>query len=166
APIVVFGGVGGGLRWKNMKWGFSYDGGAGGRSGLVINARSETIFQKKMFRESALERRCVIPARSFYEWDRDRKKVEFSNADGSVIFLAGLYRDIESGGDFVVITRDADSSVSPVHDRMPLVITRDMIDEWVSDTEKTDECIAAACGGFSGSRGDETGQIDMFSELL
>lgn len=167
APIVVFG-AGGGLRWKNMKWGFSYDGGAGGRSGLVINARSETLFQRKMFRDSAAKRRCVIPARSFFEWDKDRKKVEFFNNDGSVIYLAGIYRDIENGGDFVVITRDADSSVGPVHDRMPLVMTQSMIDEWVNDEESAERCIASGVGGFSvsGDESDEAGQIDMFSEIL
>jgi putative SOS response-associated peptidase YedK len=47
-----------------MKWGFSrFDG-----SGVIINARSETAMERSMFRQPMLERRCLIPASNYFEW--------------------------------------------------------------------------------------------------
>ena len=56
-----------------FSWGFSrFD-----KKGLMINARSETALERKMFRKSLLERRCLIPAAGFYEWDREKNKIAF-----------------------------------------------------------------------------------------
>lgn len=63
-----------GLDLKEMNWGFpQYQ-----KKGLLINARAETVLERKMFRESVLHRRCVIPAKHFYEWDASKNKVSFS----------------------------------------------------------------------------------------
>ena len=51
---------------EGLAWGFP---GRQGR-GLLINARAETALEKSMFRESVRRRRCVVPARKFYEWNR------------------------------------------------------------------------------------------------
>ena len=75
-----------------------------------------------MFRESALHRRCVIPARRFYERDREKNKVTFQKEDQKVIFMAGLYNQFEGQDRFVILNTQANSSVSGVHDRMPLLL--------------------------------------------
>ena len=56
---------GGDLSVTNMRWGFDNP----YAKGLIINARSETAREKNMFSDSILNRRCVIPASGFYEWD-------------------------------------------------------------------------------------------------
>ena len=101
---------------------------------LLINARVETVREKKSFAESVAERRCVIPAKKFYEWDRDKNKAEFSPVKEKSVYLAGIYRD----SDFVILTTAANGSMKPVHDRMPLTLRRDQIEPWLTDAEKTD----------------------------
>lgn len=107
-------------------------------SALLINARAETVREKKSFAESVAERRCVIPAKKFYEWDRDKNKAEFSPVKEKSVYLAGIYRD----SDFVILTTAANSSMKPVHDRMPLTLRRDQIEPWLTDAEKTDEILS------------------------
>lgn len=105
---------------------------------LLINARAESVREKKSFAESVAGRRCVIPAKKFYEWDRDKNKAEFSPVKEKSVYLAGIYRD----SDFVILTTAANSSMKPVHDRMPLTLRRDQIEPWLTDAEKTDEILS------------------------
>lgn len=105
---------------------------------LLINARAESVREKKSFAESVAERRCVIPAKKFYEWDRDKNKAEFSPVKEKSVYLAGIYRD----SDFVILTTAANGSMKPVHDRMPLTLRRDQIEPWLTDAEKTDEILS------------------------
>lgn len=56
-----------------MLWGFPRSQG----SGLLINARAESVLERPTSRESALHRRCVIPASHFYEWNAAKEKVTF-----------------------------------------------------------------------------------------
>ena len=101
--------------------------------GLIINTRSETAFEKKMFQESIQKRRCVIPARGFYEWDAEKKLVSFTGSDHGVIYLAGLF-SIENGiHRYSVLTTEPNESVAPFHDRMPVLLEKDAIEEWVFD---------------------------------
>lgn len=122
-----------GLRLGTMKWGFSKSDG----KGLIINARAEAAAQKPTFRESLLHRRCVIPASRFYEWDKAKRKTSFSRPDSPFLCLAGLYRVDNGGPRFVVLTTEANESVLPVHDRMPLIIGREQIPEWIYDDSQT-----------------------------
>ena len=73
------------LELTEMHWGFpQYQ-----KKGLLINARAETALERKTFRESVLHRRCVIPARHFYEWDSDKNKVIFFRQDSITGFRMG-----------------------------------------------------------------------------
>ena len=60
--------------WEEMTWGFEKT----DNKGLIINARSETATEKRLFKECLLNRRILIPATSFYEWDKSKNKVTFS----------------------------------------------------------------------------------------
>ena len=97
---------------------------------LVINARSETLWERPMFRESFGKRRCVLPADCFYEWDRKKRKNTFWPSAGGVLFLAGLYTE---NGSYVVITTEADSIMQPVHDRMPVCLSESVLHDWLFD---------------------------------
>ncbi len=112
-----------------MRWGFVQPTGRG----LLINARAETALQRPMFCEGVLHRRCVIPARHFYEWDAEKEKVTFSNGDGKTLFLAGIYSRSGEEDCFVILTTQANASVRAVHPRMPLVLRENEWQDWIYD---------------------------------
>jgi putative SOS response-associated peptidase YedK len=101
---------------------------------LVINARAESVLEKPMFSESVRSRRCILPAGGFYEWNRDRNKYTFTRKDGSPLYLAGFYDMSDNRDSFVILTTEANSSMSPVHDRMPVIIDRKNVREYLRDS--------------------------------
>lgn len=116
-----------------FRWGFTgFD-----RKGLIINARAETAQIRPMFLDSVEKRRCVIPTTGFFEWDGQKKKHFFQMPDSPMVYLAGIYRLMEGEPRFVILTTRANHSVSPVHDRMPLVIQKDRISEWIQNPSVT-----------------------------
>ena len=126
---LVLTGKGQGLSAEEMFWGFpGYY-----KKGLLINARGETILERKTFRDSVLHRRCIIPARHFYEWDSGKNKAAFLRKDGTVLYMAGCYRRFENEDCFVIITTQANDSVSRVHDRMPLILEKYELKAWLYD---------------------------------
>ena len=127
APVIV--GKQGRLFADAMTWGFPrYDG-----KGLVINARSETAAEKPMFRDSFRFRRCVVPAKHFYEWDSAKNLVTFRRPDDPVLYMAGLYEPFSGQNRFTVLTTAANASVSKFHDRMPVLLDRNDLAAWLFD---------------------------------
>lgn len=118
-----------GMREEEMCWGFPRH----QKKGLLINARAETVLERKTFRDSVLHRRCVIPAKQFYEWDADKNKVTFGRSDGCVLYMAGFYNRFQNEDRFIIITTPANDSVSRVHDRMPLILEEKELEDWVYD---------------------------------
>ncbi len=106
--------------------------------GVLINARAETATEKKTFRESVLLRRCLVPSTGFYEWSQDaaHQKYLFRLPGQAVLYMAGLYSLYDGGRRFVILTTQANASVSDVHRRMPVVLTREAAVAWVFDREK------------------------------
>ena len=111
-----------------MPWGF-----IGFDKKLLINARAETALEKRMFADSAAKRRCIIPAGCFYEWDKDRIKNTFASYDGKMLCLAGFYDVFDKRDRFIIVTTKANDSMSPVHDRMPLILEKEQIGLWLFD---------------------------------
>ena len=125
---LVIAGHRGHLHAGIMRWGLPrFDG-----KGLVINTRSETALEKQMFREHTIQRRCVIPARAFYEWDQHKQMVTFSLPDQEIIWMAGIF-DTEYR--YSVLTTAANPSVARFHDRMPVLLDRDALRAWLFDPE-------------------------------
>ena len=115
-----------------LKWGFpGFDKGK-----LLINARAESVKTKSTFADSFASRRCVLPAAGFYEWDRKKEKVTFRLGDKPILYLAGIYRPYGAEKRFVVLTREANDSMRPVHDRMPLILTKEEVRPWVGNMEE------------------------------
>lgn len=112
------------------KWGF--DGFKKGQ--LFINARSESVEEKKTFSKHFRERRIVFPMNGFYEWDSDKKKFLFTG-NNEVIYVAGFYRIHENVAESIIMTTEPNAAVSPIHDRMPLIIEKSDIDKWVLDLD-------------------------------
>ena len=123
-----------------MAWGFpQYRG-----SGVVINARSETIEEKPMFRE-AVRQRCLVPASGFYEFTGvPGKKTRHALWAPGVpyIYLAGCYSSITTGAReeqqrFVIATTDANIHVAPIHSRMPVVLHPHEGLTWLGESFRT-----------------------------
>lgn len=124
-----------GLIAKSQKWGFP----GYGDQKVIINARSESVLEKRMFQDSILHRRIVIPATGFYEWNAQKEKVTFTAArDKQTLFLAGFYGFFEGEDRFVILTTGANETMRTVHDRMPLVLEHHEIEEWLLENKKVD----------------------------
>ena len=131
-------GTGGpGLQIRRQRWGCP---GPGGK-GLVFNARSESVTEKPMFREGVARRRVAVPVSWFYEWNKSKEKYTFTREGSRVLFLAGFYNRYQDGEHFVILTTEANSSMAPVHSRMPLVLEREQVREWILDSKKTKELL-------------------------
>lgn len=118
-----------GLCCRLQRWGFpGYEG-----KQLIFNARSESALEKKMFRESIVRRRVVVPAARFYEWSKNKEKNTFSRKGQPALFMAGFYDRYHAEERFVILTTAANESMRPVHDRMPLILERDEIQPWLRE---------------------------------
>jgi putative SOS response-associated peptidase YedK len=112
-------------------WGFQKFQG----KGVIINARAETAAEKPMFRHALLSRRCVVPSTGFYEWDRQKQKYLFRLPGEPVLYLAGFLRE-EAGEDrYVILTTSANDSMQATHNRMPVILRREQIPVWLTETD-------------------------------
>lgn len=125
------------LSCENMTWGFPNF----KNKGVMINARSETVKEKRTFSDSILHRRCIIPATGFYEWDKSKNKVSFKRKDNQILFMGGIWRTYEDEKRFVILTTNANSSVSQIHERMPLILEQTELEDWIFDDTFTDFAI-------------------------
>lgn len=94
-----------------------------------------------MFREGVEHRRVVVPATWFYEWNRNKEKNIFYRKEQPVIFMAGIYNRYQGEDRFVILTTEANASMSPVHNRMPLILESEEIADWIFEKEKTEQLL-------------------------
>ena len=103
-----------GAQTRMMCWGFPQSRG----KGLLINARAETAMERPLFRDSIRNRRCVVPASHFYEWDQSKNKVTFCREDSPVLYMAGFYQLFEDKEHFIIVTTKGSKSGKPVINSM------------------------------------------------
>ena len=119
----------------------------------MINARLETVAEKPAFRKAFSSRRCLLPADGFYEWytpqqpasgqGKPKKQPFFIHrSDGGLLVMAGIYeiwRDPTKDRDddtawlrtCSVITTQATDAAGHIYDRMPMIIRRGVVDDWL-----------------------------------
>ena len=114
-----------------QSWGFPRSDGRG----LIINARAETADTKPIFRQSLLHRRCAIPCTGFFEWSHDQRKYHFTLPGHKLFYLAGIYNLFSGQSHFVILTTQANSSMEDIHDRMPVVLSDNKVEQWLNDFE-------------------------------
>ena len=110
--------------FRLMKWGLTnpYN------KQPIINSRLETVAQKPMFKKLIVESRCLIPATSFYEWEKPNKvKREITLLDQEIFSMAGIYRlfkteDNKELYEFSILTMPANKDIETLHDRMPVIL--------------------------------------------
>lgn len=135
APVLTASGSG--LECSMKRWGLP---GFQGKQ-VIFNARSESVLDKKTFQEGVAYRRIVIPAAWFYEWNRYKEKNIFYRKGKPVLFMAGIYNHYEDGDRFTILTTQANASMKPVHDRMPLVLEESELIPWIFDRRKAGELL-------------------------
>ena len=108
-------------------------------SAKMINARSETVSSKPAFRDAFVNRRCLIVADGFIEWQRigrEKQPFWFRLRNEEPFAFAGLWerwRDTHglSIETCTILTTDANELVAGVHDRMPVILPRDVYADWL-----------------------------------
>ena len=105
----------------------------------MINARADTIATKPSFRAAFKQRRCLIPADGFYEWKKEGKEKQpylIEVGDSQLFAFAGLWESW-GGGDrpaiesCTIITTEANSLMSELHDRMPVILSPSDYEAWL-----------------------------------
>ena len=129
-----------------MRWGYSFPGGR-----PVINARAETAAEKPLVRDGMRQRRCLIPASSYFEWERrDGQKTKYAihPAGAEMLYLAGIYHLENHDGaiipSFAILTRSAAPEIAFIHDRMPVILPPDCARDWLKVENRADEVLRRA----------------------
>jgi putative SOS response-associated peptidase YedK len=140
------------LRWGLVPF-WAKDASIGRR---LINARLDSLGDKPAFREALTRRRCLIPASGFYEWGVDpsgKKQPFFIRPRGEpLLAIAGLWERWRPqggpGGEpletCVIVTTEADALLAPIHERMPVVLSRAAQEAWLDPSSD-----AAATAAFA-----------------
>ncbi len=123
------------LRWGLVPF-WSKDLKIGSR---MINARGETVATKPAFRSAFKTRRCLVLADGFYEWKKIGKSKQpyyITQTNDQPFAMAGLWEnwnspDGESIQTCTVITTEANQTMQPLHDRMPVILKPDDYDFWI-----------------------------------
>lgn len=110
-----------------------------------INARADRIDTAPAFRDAFKKHRCVVPTDGFFEWTGPKTARQphwIHRPDGQIFFFAGVYeawqaKPNEFETTFSIVTTDANRLMEPIHNRMPVVIPADRVDEWI-DPKNTD----------------------------
>ncbi len=142
----------------------------------LFNARIETLFEKPSFKESVLRRRCLIPASGYFEWqvsDSGEKRPIYINAgDEGMFAFAGIYdwwadptkpagapdRWLLSAS---IVTKASAPELAHIHDRNPVLLSPDTLDEWLDPSaDATPELLAAVA-----SVSDEIAAEALFHEV-
>ena len=116
------------------------------------NARGETMAEKPSFRSAFQYRRCLVPASGFFEWAKDgqiKQPFYISLKSGEPMAMAGLWESWKTPeGPMLhtvcIITTRANELMEPIHDRMPVIISPDHWEGWLSPPANKDGRDSAA----------------------
>lgn len=126
----------------------------------AINARIETVREKRHFSSAVQKRRALVPATGYYEWQTvDGVKTPYfiHLSDGELFVFAGLYewwRDPSLTADdprrwvlsTTILTQQATGELADIHDRMPVFLDADLADDWLDPHEPASDELLAAIG--------------------
>lgn len=129
-----------------LRWGFpSFTG-----KGVIINARSETAHEKSLFKRPLQQYRCIVPSVGFFEWDHTpgQPKTKYLFYRDRPLYMAGIYNQFrlpETGEEyraFAILTTDANPSVADIHNRMPVLLAKEHLEDWLFDPQQAMQLLA------------------------
>jgi putative SOS response-associated peptidase YedK len=146
-PVVRLNSETGKREFALMRWGFVPYWAKDAKVGYsTINARSEEVAAKPLYREAFKRRRCLIPADAFYEWQRidsrTKKPFAFGMQSGEPYALAGLWerwkpKEGNPLETFTILTTDPNELAEPVHNRMPVILDPRDYTRWMDPGDPT-----------------------------
>lgn len=109
----------------------------------LFNARVETVATKRAYRDAFNKRRCLVPADGFYEWKKQgniKEPYRISLTNEAIFAFAGLWERQDNGpssviDSFTILTTPANSLISPIHARMPVILPPETHTDWLSGSE-------------------------------
>jgi len=115
------------------------------RNKAQINARGETLFAKPMFKHSAVNKRCLVLANGWYEWQKlgsKKQPYRFHLTSDELFAFAGIWTqsDSEAGevdDTYAIITTEASRLAASIHNRMPVILSETGCQTWL-DMENKD----------------------------
>jgi putative SOS response-associated peptidase YedK len=139
------------VEW--MKWGLIPSWAKDPAIGVkLINARSETLLEKPSFRQSFQQRRCLLLADGFYEWQKQSGRAPsiphyFYLQDHRPFFLAGLWDEWKDfAGNPVrtctILTTQPNELVAAVHERMPVILEKSTAWNWLQRDQSSAQLLA------------------------
>jgi putative SOS response-associated peptidase YedK len=132
----------GARRASELTWGLRAPGALEGDRPF-INARAETAAARGSFREAFAERRCLVLASGFFEWEGTGKKRQpwyLRRADGRPFAIAGLWEPSvppDGRGTCTLLTTRPNAVVAPIHDRMPVMLGPEDAAAWLDPAKRT-----------------------------
>ncbi|NQY93086.1 MAG: SOS response-associated peptidase [Campylobacteraceae bacterium] len=118
------------------------------KKSININARSETLFEKKSFRDSFKSKRCLIPVNGFYEWekvDKERFPYFVKPINEGCFVLAGLWaqwHDVIKNEKIIsvaLITTPPNEKIAKIHDRMPVILDQKDWKSWLDNNTSLED---------------------------
>jgi putative SOS response-associated peptidase YedK len=141
-----------------------------------INARAETVQDKRSFATAYESRRCLVPADGFYEWVEENGETQpyrVTRANDGIFAMAGLYErwtppqrqtglgefggtsdpdsDPEPVETFTIVTTEPNETVAQLHHRMAVMLDRDDETAWLHG-ERGDDLLVPYDGSLSVSQ--------------
>ena len=128
----------------------------------IINARSETVDKLFSFKKSFYERRCVILADGFFEWERSsgtKTPYRFVLKNKKIFGFAGLwtvsFNELnQKVYTTTIITTKANSLMKDIHDRMPVILSEDQVKFWLDPNLKDLDALKKILVPFASSSMD------------
>lgn len=136
---------------KMMRWGLlPFWAKEPGLAGKLINARVETLEEKASFKYALKERRCIIPADGYYEWQNkkaDKQPVHITMPSRQLFAFAGLWEQWRDNDgkvilSYTIITTAPVSSLASIHKRMPLILKPEQEDYWLQGWNGKNDALA------------------------
>jgi putative SOS response-associated peptidase YedK len=105
----------------------------------MINARAETLTEKPAYASLLQSQRCIIIANGYYEWKRTkqgRRPYYIHDPENSILPFAGLWDKWKNDKKqhritCTIITTEPSTEMKRIHSRMPVILRKDRMDEWI-----------------------------------